>query len=55
MNDSFEVILNHEEFQRYKQIQKNGELSEKALQDLKRDIENYKLKCEQHELTIRNY
>jgi len=55
MNDSFEVILNNEEFQKYKQLQKNSEVTTQTLQGLVRDIENYKLKSEQHEVTIRNH
>jgi hypothetical protein len=30
-------------------------LSDKALRELRRDIENYKLKCEQQELAVRTH
>ncbi len=55
MNDSFEVILNNEEFQNYKNLQKNAEVTDKALRELHREVENYKLKCDQQQLVLSNY
>lgn len=55
MNDSFEVILNNEEFQNYKNLQKNAEVTDKALRELRREVENYKLKCDQQQLVLSNY
>jgi primosomal replication protein N len=55
MNDSFEVILNHDEFMKYKSIQKEYEKNCQVVLNLRHENENARLKCEQLEVTIRGH
>lgn len=52
MNESFEVILTHEEFTRFRELEKEHQRNCRTLRDAQQQLEKSALLCEELQATV---